>query len=101
MRVGSDQTNQLKKACIGRERHGDGNLHLHLCAWYTHKLTFTQANYMDIEGYHPNIGGDRIRSDKRALAYVSKECPRDQLCQFNMDIVEEQAAREGHRKLIG
>jgi len=56
---------------------------------------------MDIEGYHPNIGGDRIRSDKRALAYVSKECPRDQLVQFNMDIVEEEAARAGHRKLIG
>lgn len=56
---------------------------------------------MDFEGYHPNVSGDRIRSDKRALKYIMKECPADQLVQFNMDAKAEQAAREGHRKILG
>jgi len=30
---------------------------------------------MDLEGYHPNVSGTKIKSDKKALAYVSKECP--------------------------
>ena len=67
IRVGSDATNQLKKACIGQEHHQDGNLHLHVAAWYTHKLRFTDVRYLDIEGYHPNVRGGRIKSDKRAL----------------------------------
>ena len=100
-RIGSDATNQLKKACIGRERHQDGNFHLHVCAWYIHKLRFTDPRYFDIEGYHPNVRGDRIKSDKRALQYVSKECPADQLVQYNMDIKEETRAREGHWKILG
>lgn len=100
-RIGSDATNELKKACIGQERHQDGGLHLHICAWYTHKLRFVDARYFDIEGYHPNVRGDRIKSDKRALEYVSKECPEDRLTQHNMDIKEETAARDGHRKILG
>lgn len=56
---------------------------------------------MNIQGYHPNVSGNRIRSDKRALKYVSKECPLDQLVQFNMDITAETLAREGHRKILG
>lgn len=76
-RVGTDATNQLLKAAIGTEHHLDGNKHLHLCAWYTHKLRFTDSRFFDIDGYHPNISGDRIKSDKRALAYISKECPAD------------------------
>lgn len=56
---------------------------------------------MDIDGFHPNIKDKRIKSDKRALEYVSKECPEDQLIQFNMDIKQETQARAGHRKLLG
>lgn len=56
---------------------------------------------MDVEGYHPNVSGDRIRSKERALSYVSKECPRDQLLQFNMDIAAECDARQSHKKIIG
>lgn len=53
-------TNQLFKACIGQERHEDGGLHLHVCAWYTKKLNFRLADHMDIfddagNRYHPNI----------------------------------------------
>ena len=72
-----------------------------MCAWYTHKLRFVDAKYFDFGGYHPNVSGDRIKSDKKALAYVSKECPIDLLVQYNMDIKEEQAARTSHKRLIG
>lgn len=100
-RTGSTPTTELKKACIGQELHQDGNKHLHLCAWYTQPLRFDKPDYFDYFGYHPNVSGDRIKSVKAALKYVSKECPLDRLVQYNMDIKEETAAREGHRKILG
>ena len=53
-------TNQLFKACIGQEKHEDGGLHLHICAWYTNPLRFRKPDHMDIKApdgtwYHPNI----------------------------------------------
>lgn len=83
------ETNQLKKACIGQERHDDGGLHLHICAWYTKPMKFRGATHMDIKdedgnNYHPNIKNRQIENKKRALAYCSKEDPNP-LC-YNMDI---------------
>ena len=102
-RIGSDKTNQLLKACIGQEHHADGGLHLHVCAWYTHELRFTDSRYLDLPGdegatYHPNIKDTRIKRKKAALQYCSKEAPEP--LQFNMDIKEEAAARQDHRKIL-
>lgn len=95
-------TNQLIKACIGREQHEDGNHHLHVCAWYTKPLQFRGATHMDIEyqgkTYHPNVKNKQIGNKKKALQYCSKEDPEP--LQYNMDIKEETKARESHRKLI-
>ena len=89
-KIGTREGNQLVKACIGQEKHQDGNLHLHICAWYTTQLYFTDPTYLDIpyEGkfYHPNIS-DRIKSKKKALAYTSKSDPEP--LQFNMDLAQE------------
>ncbi len=95
---GTDSTNQLLKACIGREAHQDGNFHLHVCAWYTHNLKFYDCRYFDIEGYHPNIKDQGVKRKAKALAYCSKEDPEP--LQFNMDIKEETRARECHKKIL-
>ena len=49
--------------------------------------------------WHPNVSGDRIRSDKNALKYISKEDP-EPLEWPSPFIKEETAAREGHRKIL-
>ena len=98
-KVGNDRTNQLVKACIGQERHADGGLHLHACAWYTHKLRFNDVRYLDLNGHHPNIKDCRIKRKDKALKYCAKEDPNP--LQFNMDIKEETEARESHRKILG
>ena len=97
-RVGIDQTNQLAKACIGQELHKDGGKHLHVCAWYTHELRFNKPDYLDYEGFHPNIKDERVKRKKAALEYCSKEDPNP--LQYNMDIKEETAARTEHRKIL-
>lgn len=91
-------TNQLLKACIGRETHQDGNLHLHCCAWYTQPLQFSKADHFDILGYHPNIKDSRVGNKKKAIHYCAKEDPSP--LQFNMDIKAETAAREAHSKVL-
>lgn len=98
-RVGTTPGNQLVKACIGRETHQDGNYHLHICAWYSNGLRFSSADYLDLEGHHPNVRGSRVQNKIKALTYCSKEDPEP--LQFNMDIKAETLAREGHKKIIG
>ena len=97
-KTGLDKTNQLLKCCIGQERHEDGGLHLHICAWYTHDLNFNDAKYLDYEGFHPNIKEKRIQRKKAAIGYCAKEDPNP--LQYNMDIKEEQEARKDHRKIL-
>ena len=103
VKIGTQATNQLLKACVGQEKHQDGNLHLHICAWYTQQLNFSCPKYLDIvheeTTYHPNVGGPRIQNKQKALQYCSKEDPEP--LQFNMDIKSETAARESHTKIIG
>ena len=53
----------------------------------------------DGKTYHPNIKDSQIKSKKRALTYCSKEDP-DPL-QYNIDIKEETAAREQHKRILG
>ena len=98
-RTGSRKDCTLLKAAIGQEKHQDGNHHLHICAWYTHELAFTDAKYLDIEGYHPNIRDNRIKRKEKALNYVAKEDPEP--LQYNMDIKEETKARESKKKILG
>lgn len=102
LKAAAKAPNQLKKACIGRETHEDGNYHLHACAWYTQRLTFRSADYMDLEyegkTFHPNVKDKQVKSKKKALGYCAKEDP-EPLC-YNMDIKAETAARESHKKLI-
>ena len=98
-KTGTDASNRLLKACVSQEMHQDGDFHLHVCAWYTHRLSFTDSRYMDLEGYHPNIKDSGIKRKKAALNYVSKEDPEP--LQYNMDIKAETQARESHHKILG
>lgn len=96
-RTGSDATNQLHHCAIGQEKHQDGNLHLHIACWYTHELRFTDPKYMDMDGYHPNVSGSKIKSDKRALNYISKEDPEP--LEWPAPFIKEKvAAQKNHRK---
>ena len=64
VKLGSRANNQLLKACIGQEKHQDGNFHLHICAWYSQHLAFSDPKYLDIvyeeTTYHPNVGGNKV-----------------------------------------
>jgi len=61
----------LEWARVCRERHEDGNWHLHaVCKWESRVQSRNQA-FLDYNGKHPNI--QPIRSIKRALEYVAKD----------------------------
>jgi hypothetical protein len=97
-RTGTRAGCQLLKACIGQEKHADGGLHLHAVAWYTQKLTFRKVDYLDLDGHHPNIKGNRVFSAVKALDYVTKECP-EPVC-YNLDLAAEKAARKDKKKIL-
>lgn len=49
--------------------------------------------------YHPNVSGDKIKSDKRALKYISKEDPEP--LEWPAPFIKaETEAKEGHRKIL-
>lgn len=64
---------------VGREKHQDGNLHLHVFVQFEKKKNLKRADYFDIKGFHPNIGQDKSfgnkdekQSKKDMIAYVIK-----------------------------
>lgn len=69
--------NELRKlqdiewARVCRERHEDGNPHLHAVIKFTKRLQSRDQRVFDVSGHHPNI--QRIRSIKHALQYVTKD----------------------------
>lgn len=46
---------ELATYTIGRERHEDGNYHLHACCRYAKKIHTTNVKKFDVENYHPNV----------------------------------------------
>jgi len=59
------------KYLIARERHDDGNYHLHAYLHFGRRRRFTGANAFDVDGYHPNI--QKPRSAANVIAYCCKE----------------------------
>lgn len=57
--------------CIGRERHEDGNFHLHAYVHFGRRRRFTQTDAFDVDGHHPNI--QRPRNARDVIAYCRKE----------------------------
>ena len=55
---------------IARERHADGNHHLHACIEYEQVLR-KPSNYLDFEGKHPN------KQDPRNWAACKTDCRKE------------------------
>jgi len=55
---------------VGRERHADGNFHLHVYLYRKQKFNIRNADAFDIDGHHPNI--KRGYDPKGWVEYVSK-----------------------------
>lgn len=60
-----------EKIVIGREKHEDGNYHLHVYIKYFTKKNIKSATHFDINGYHPNI--QSAKSEKAVIGYITKD----------------------------
>lgn len=58
-------------ARVCRERHQDGEPHLHAVVRFTKRVQSRNSRVFDVSGHHPNI--QPIRSIAKALAYVAKD----------------------------
>lgn len=56
---------------VARERHADGNPHMHVVARFTRRVQSRNQNIFNVAGRHPNI--QPVRSISKALAYVAKD----------------------------
>jgi len=56
---------------ICRERHQDGQYHLHVMLQYATPVNIRNAAFFDIDGFHPNI--QSARKPKDVLAYIMKD----------------------------
>jgi len=65
------ETVGLGEYVVARERHDDGNYHLHVYWHFGRRRRFTRADAFDVDGYHPNI--QRPRSAKHVITYCRKE----------------------------
>lgn len=59
------------KYLIGRERHEDGNYHLHVYLHFGRRRRFVGADAFDVDGHHPNV--QKPRSAGSVIAYCCKE----------------------------
>lgn len=61
----------VQKYLIARERHSDGNHHLHAYIHFGRRRRFTHSTAFDVGGHHPNI--QTPRSARSVIAYCCKE----------------------------
>lgn len=60
-----DLFTSLGAECIvGRERHEDGGLHLHVFVDFKRKFRSRRTDVFDVDGFHPNISPSRGTPDK-------------------------------------
>jgi len=65
---------KLSEYVIGRERHEDGNYHLHASLKYSPRIQTRSAGFFDFNGFHPNIEIPSTKGDLQATAkYAAKD----------------------------
>jgi len=84
---------EIKDYCIALELHSDGHPHLHAFLKLETKIHKRQADFADINGYHPNITAPR--SIKAVIKYVQK----DGNC-LTSDGIEELLNKKSYGQLI-
>jgi len=62
---------EYENFAICRERHQDGQYHLHCMLRYAAPINIRNASYYDVNGYHPNI--QSARKPKDVLTYIKKD----------------------------
>lgn len=69
----SDHLSALSAECIvGRERHADGGIHLHVFVDFGRQFSSRKVDIFDVGGYHPNIA--RVgRTPWKAYDYAIKD----------------------------
>ena len=60
----------IEKYVICREKHQDGDWHVHACIKFCRKLNTTDVRFFDFDGKHPNISS--VRNWKLAVKYCKK-----------------------------
>lgn len=61
----------IEQYVISREKHEDGNFHLHAYIKYNYKLNITNPDHFDIDGFHPNI--QAVKDTRACIAYIKKD----------------------------
>jgi len=56
---------------VARERHEDGEWHLHAAVRYKMAIRTRDERYFDVDGYHPKI--EKLKSVTGAVRYLTKE----------------------------
>lgn len=67
----NNSSNSIDKYIIAREKHVDGNNHLHVYLLLEKKINIRNERAFDIDKHHPNVQG--VRSWKNVIKYVTKE----------------------------
>lgn len=65
------RTWKILQYVIAREKHEDGNYHLHAFIKLDKKVNIGDPTIFDVEGFHPNIQGARSNAD--VIKYVTKD----------------------------
>jgi len=65
---------RVESYTIGREKHVDGNFHLHAIFVLPDGIDTRDIHYFDVEGYHPNI---KKCTNKTAYASFVRYCKKD------------------------
>lgn len=65
-------SNSVAQFVVCREKHADGDAHVHACIRFAKKLNIRNATrWFDFAGFHPNFGS--VRSWPAACRYVKKD----------------------------
>ncbi|UYD39131.1 MAG: replication associated protein [Wigfec virus K19_600] len=94
----SKDLKNVEKWIVAREKHQDGNFHLHCFINLADEFRSKKpANWLDIEGHHPNI--EMVRSYKKCLAYVIKD--NDYISNFDVQVPNISKKELGKKLLSG
>lgn len=73
----------IEQYLIAREKHEDGNFHIHGYIRFLKKVNYKDPRFLDIDGYHPKIERG-LKSSKNWIQYCIKE-DEEPLANFKLE----------------
>ena len=86
----------LQQAVVSRERHEDGQFHLHCYLYYEKQFSCRNERFFDIGQYHPNV--QSAKSLRAVQQYIKKD---GDFIEFGIDFRSEVDAIKNHRAILG